>query len=210
MNRSPLPKKVIKKKSKTGDKVSYKIFLWGFNQMPNTIENADDIIVKLKSNHGLDFFRAALTRGNPARYDSNHSGQAHNKPINEKEKELDEHIEHLFVNNHATIDDYSSLLYRLVKDEITQRHYAKIRNKGSWLPTIISLKSTQEFIKIAAKYDKEECIKWVYALDRAIQVSLESDSRWVEYVETEISLDDNESIERAMDIFYNFVLSFIG
>ena len=60
-----------------------------------------------------------------------------------------------------------------------------------------------------AKYNKTECIKWVYALDRAIQTDIVDDPRWSEYAQTEIDLRDNDSIERAMDIFYAYVLSFI-
>lgn len=121
-----------------------------------------------------------------------------------------EYVEYyFFVHEHITKDKCLSLLYGLIENEINQKRYTNIANKSSWLPSIVSLFSVQRFLELAAKYNKTECIKWVYALDRAIQTDIVDDPRWSEYAQTEIDLRDNDSIERAMDIFYAYVLSFI-
>ena len=97
---------------------------------------------------------------------------------------------------------FSVAINRYIKNQ----HYRKIRRKHTWVPSIISLKPTQTTIELCAKHNKTECVRWIYALDRTIQQEIRTYTDWSALADNECV---SENYERAMTVFYSFVVEFL-
>lgn len=105
------------------------------------------------------------------------------------------------------IDVYAEIYVGVIFQEINKQKFMEIGNKKTWVPSLVSLKNTQHFISLAANYGQENCIKWIYGLDRTIQQNIINDKEWIKCVEQEIHTEQN--IIDAMSCFYNYALNYI-
>ncbi len=120
-----------------------------------------------------------------------------------------EYLDYYF-STHSKVEEtvYSRIYIGTIKHEISNKKYLEIKSKKTWIPSLVSLLNTQLFLALAAKHNHEECIRWLYALDRNIQNNIKNHPSW-----KKVSLGANrttEEIARVMECFYSCVLEYIN
>lgn len=98
-------------------------------------------------------------------------------------------------------NEYSTIFIGIIQKYISEEGYTQHRDKKQWLPTLTSLIPSQVMLALAAKYKKDEVIKWFYELDRNIQRAISQDNDWLQVA-------SGEDVAQCMNVYYSYVLDY--